>query len=133
MDVGRHAIGEQKALRVLAAPLTNLISWSIRDAFQARVMKLVPTGRDAARTEDGRKLCRDLAIAEVHELAGHFDLRWKNPCHLRAIDGFRQIHQASAFRVESLPGFDELPDGFTHRDVRFKLIAIQLRVSAANV
>src|SRR5439155_12928401 len=91
------------------------------------------TGDRAAGPEDRIGIRSDLAVAEVDEAVGHFDLCGKDANHLCIVDRLGEIHQAAAFRVELSAGFDEAADGCAHGEVSLELPAIELGVATANV
>src|SRR2546428_13858894 len=96
-------------------------------------MKLMSSRNRTRSSKHGVRCCCDFAVAEIQEPFGHFNPRWKNTDHLRIVDRFGEVHQATAFRVELLARFDEAPNRSTHGGICFEVFPIEFRISTSDV
>ncbi len=77
VDVRRNAIREYETLGIFSVALLNAVS--VAAGRGTRVVKLMPASRCSPRSEYGIGIRSDLAISEIDEPSGHFNLDGNNP------------------------------------------------------
>src|SRR5436309_11760658 len=105
VDVRNNAIRENETFGIVSLALFDGVR-ATASANESRVVKLMPASRGSPGSEYGIRIRADLAISKVDETLSHLGLDGNNAGHSHIVYRLREIHQAAAFGVELLTGFD---------------------------